>query len=276
MPGPIGKSEHTNEELVSILKGKGCVISSRLEAGLLLIPRDLFVPRDRHREAFRDQKVTVRMSDGSNMTLPPPSFVATAMEKLGLGPGRSFLDVGCGTGYVTALAACLIGDSDNCVVHGIECVSSRLENARTNMRQLKERLSGPLPPCFSVSCYNKLLMYHSFLHGHHFEHMCLCCLMDSFHIPQVLGDPVQALANINLQLSNVLIPECTDGITYDCLYCDASLSEEDLPVFLSLLKPNGKMVVMIEEVGSCFALTVVLVLAVLIMLHFRTCRKHSW
>lgn len=61
------------------------------------------------------------MSDGSTMTLPPPSFVAMALEKLALGAGSgpagsgikgaaSFLDVGCGTGYVTALAACLVGD----------------------------------------------------------------------------------------------------------------------------------------------------------------------
>ena len=48
-PGPIGKSEHTNEELVNILKAKGCILSARLEAALMLIPRDLFVPRDRHR-----------------------------------------------------------------------------------------------------------------------------------------------------------------------------------------------------------------------------------
>lgn len=45
----------------------------------------------------------------------------------------------------------------------------------------------------------------------------------------------------------MLIPECTDGTTYDAIYCDASLSEEDLPTFLSLLKPNGRMVVVIEE-----------------------------
>lgn len=52
-PGPIGKSEHTNEELVNILKAKGCIIPPRLEAAMLVIPRDLFVPKDRHREAFR-------------------------------------------------------------------------------------------------------------------------------------------------------------------------------------------------------------------------------
>lgn len=208
-PGPIGKSEHTNEELVNILKAKGCLIAPRLEASLLLIPRDLFVPRDRHREAFRDQKVTVRMSDGSTMTLPPPSFVATALERLGLGPGQTFLDVGCGSGYVTALAACLVSDSG--VIHGIECLSSRLETARTNMKLLKDRVVGGL------------------------------CLAG------VLGDVVASMSKVELQLSNVLIPECTDGQTYDAIYCDASLSEEDLPTFLSLLKPSGKMVVIIDE-----------------------------
>lgn len=52
---------------------------------------------------------------------------------------------------------------------------------------------------------------------------------------------------VELSLSNVLTPECTDGVTYDALYCDASLSEEDLPTFLSLLRPGGRMVVIIEE-----------------------------
>ena len=53
LPGPIGENEHTNEELVHVLRAKGCQLSPRLEAALLLVPRDLFVPRDRHREAFR-------------------------------------------------------------------------------------------------------------------------------------------------------------------------------------------------------------------------------
>lgn len=85
LPGPIGKSEHTAEELVNILKAGGFLTSAQLEAAVLAIPRDLFVPRDRHREAFRDQKVTVRMSDGSTLTLPPPSFVTMALEKLQVG-----------------------------------------------------------------------------------------------------------------------------------------------------------------------------------------------
>ncbi len=40
-----------------MLRAKGCQMSARLEAALLLVPRDLFVPRDRHREAFRSARI---------------------------------------------------------------------------------------------------------------------------------------------------------------------------------------------------------------------------
>lgn len=217
-PGPIGKSEHTAEELVHILKAKGSLRTPRVESAMLVIPREVFVPRDRHREAFRDQKVTIRMTDGSTLTMPPPAFIATALEKLDVRPGACFLDVGCGSGYVTALAACLVGSTG--VVHGIECLSSRLESARGAMRALRQRL--PVNPVGPIA---------------------------------LLGDVSKAVGAIDLQLSNVLIPECTEGILYDAVYCDNSLSEEDLPSFLALLKPNGKMTVVIEEELLCISRT---------------------
>lgn len=314
-PGPIGKMEHTAEELVNILKAKGHLGNPRAEAAMLVVPRDLFVPRDRHREAFRwgaggrlgggevaerngcpgaeqgwganlhrecadtermpgqgaadsacwllqrelarqpagglrrslatprgllgstnmpnpcappapppchpapprrDQKVTVRMPDGSTLTMPPPSVVAMALEALDLAPGRAFLDVGCGSGYVTAVAAVMVGPAGS--VHGIECVSSRLEAARANMRRLRERLPGS-----------------SALVG------------AAAPAAAVASSAADALSGAALSLGNVLIPECTDGLLYDALYCDTSVGEEDLPAFLSLLRPRGRAVVVIDE-----------------------------
>eukprot|EP00955_Chlamydomonas_euryale_P020217 214664-Chlamydomonas_euryale.AAC.1 len=42
------------------------------------------------------------------------------------------------------------------------------------------------------------------------------------------------------------MPECMDGVLFDSLYCDAAVSEEDLPAFLSLLRPHGRMLVVID------------------------------
>lgn len=47
-----------------MLKAKGCSFSPKMEAALLLIPRDLFVPRDRLREAFRWARVPAAMFAG--------------------------------------------------------------------------------------------------------------------------------------------------------------------------------------------------------------------
>jgi protein-L-isoaspartate O-methyltransferase len=281
LPGPIGKTEHTAEELVNILKAKGHLANSRAEAAMLVVPRDVFVPRDRHREAFRwarqsasgcwegpappaseggpggagaprpraaahaaacreltrlracrlfnqasappaaprprrDQKVTVRMPDGSTLTMPPPSVVATALEALDVAPGGSFLDVGCGSGYVTAVAAVMAGPGGS--VHGIECMSSRLEAARANMRRLRERVPAA-------------------------SHLVSAAAPGA----AAAASAAEALAGATLTLSNVLVPECTDGRQYDALYCDTSVSEEDLPSFLSLLRPGGRAAVVLGE-----------------------------
>jgi protein-L-isoaspartate O-methyltransferase len=156
------------------------------------------------------------MPDGSTLTMPPPSVVATALEALDLAPGCAFLDVGCGSAYVTAVAAVMAGPAGT--VHGIECMTSRLEAARANMRRLRERLpaSSHLVSATSPAA-------------------------------ATASSAAEALAAASLCLSNVLIPECTDGLMYDCLYCDTSVGEEDLPAFLSLLRPGGRAVVVIDE-----------------------------
>jgi protein-L-isoaspartate O-methyltransferase len=87
----------------------------------------------------------------------------------------------------------------------------------------------------------------------------------------MLGDPLKVLGGVELTLSNVLVPECTEGQTFDALYCDAALSEEDLPTFLALLKPNGRMVVIIEEVRSCVAFTLIRVQNLLHCAKHRAC-----
>jgi protein-L-isoaspartate O-methyltransferase len=187
-----------------------------LDQGLFLSPATP-TPHPIQTIPNRDQKVTVRTADGSTLTMPPPSVVAIALEALELGPGASFLDVGCGSGYVTAVAAVMAGPAG--CVQGIECVSSRLEGARANLRRLRERLPAS---SHHLMCASPAVVEASFGAG-------------------------EALAAAGLSLSNVLIPECTNGRLYDAVYCDTSVSEEDLPSFLALLRPGGRAVVVLEE-----------------------------
>jgi hypothetical protein len=104
-------------------------------------------------------------------------------------------------------------------IQGIECVPSRLEGARANLRRLRERLPAS-------------------------SHHLMCASPAVIEASFGAGD---ALAAAVLSLSNVLVPECTDGRTYDAVYCDTSVGEEDLPSFLALLKPGGRAVVVLEE-----------------------------
>ncbi len=70
---------------------------------------------------------------------------------------------------------------------------------------------------------------------------------------QILGSPGLSLSKVELLLANVLVPECTGGATYDAIFCDVGVTEEELPMLLSLLRPNGRLVCLIEEVKARFA-----------------------
>jgi SAM-dependent methyltransferase len=174
---------------------------------MLLVPRDLFVPRDRHREAFRDNKVVMRLPDGSTLTLPPPSFVVNALEHLDVGPGKSFLDVGCGTGYVAALAACLLGGSAAGCIHGVECVGSRLEQARSNIKALKDRLA--------------MVSGGGAASSSNFSMLPACPSPSALALAgTALGDPLKALSCVDLKLGNVSLcrANALDQLFTQC-YC---------------------------------------------------------
>lgn len=63
------------------------------------VPRDLFAPR-RYRDLARSD-VALPLPCGQTMTAP--SVVATMLTALGLRPGQGVIEVGTGSGYVTAL-----------------------------------------------------------------------------------------------------------------------------------------------------------------------------
>ncbi len=66
--------------------------------------------------------------------LSAPSIYGTALEFLDLQPGHSFLNIGSGTGYLSALAATILGP--RAVQFGVECRAELVSHARSKLDAL--------------------------------------------------------------------------------------------------------------------------------------------
>ncbi|WP_414471447.1 protein-L-isoaspartate O-methyltransferase family protein [Microvirga sp. M2] len=82
------------------LRAKGIRDTALLRA-MELVPRDVFAPR-----RFRDlSRTDVALPLPCGQTMTAPGTVATMLLALGLAPGQRILEIGTGTGYVSALMA---------------------------------------------------------------------------------------------------------------------------------------------------------------------------
>jgi len=77
------------------------VKNKRVLAAMRRVPRHLFVPDVFHDKAYSDRALPI----GSAQTISQPYMVAVSLQALGLRGGEKVLEIGAGTGYVTALLA---------------------------------------------------------------------------------------------------------------------------------------------------------------------------
>lgn len=70
-----------------------------LLTALQAVPREKFVPRHLQRIAYVDEDVEI----AKGRFLPEPVILARLLQALEIAPGEIALDIGCGTGYSTAL-----------------------------------------------------------------------------------------------------------------------------------------------------------------------------
>jgi protein-L-isoaspartate(D-aspartate) O-methyltransferase len=88
------------------------------------VPRELFVPEQERRRAYRDAALPI----GHDQTISQPYMVALIAEVLRVRPGELVLDVGTGSGYQAAVLAELGAE-----VVTIERIPELAEQARANL-----------------------------------------------------------------------------------------------------------------------------------------------
>ena len=96
----------------------------RVLAAMRRVPRELFVPEEEQRRAYRDAALPI----GHGQTISQPYMVARIAEALAVRPGELVLDVGTGSGYQAAVLAELGAD-----VVTIERIPELAEQARANL-----------------------------------------------------------------------------------------------------------------------------------------------
>ncbi|CAJ0935687.1 unnamed protein product, partial [Mesorhabditis belari] len=115
----------TNAELVNYLKLSGVLKSKRPIKTMLAIDRDDFSTRDPYEDA--PQQI------GCNATISAPHMHAHALEGLKefLVPGAKVLDVGSGSGYLTACFGLMVEPDGKAV--GIEHIDQLVKDSRRNI-----------------------------------------------------------------------------------------------------------------------------------------------
>lgn len=106
--------------VASQLRDRG-ISDPRVLNAMLRVPRHEFVPEPYRAQAYEDHPLPI----GDGQTISQPYIVALMLESLHLTPGDKVLEVGTGSGYVTALLAEIAAQ-----VFSIERHASLAESAR--------------------------------------------------------------------------------------------------------------------------------------------------
>jgi protein-L-isoaspartate(D-aspartate) O-methyltransferase len=134
---PPSQSVKSDEDLrrerdakIDELARRGLLRSQRLRRAMLTVRREDFIPPPYRDHAYQEIPLPL---PGERATISCPHSYPLFYEPLGLSEGHTFLEVGVGSGYGTALAREVVGDQG--LVVAIEIDATTLAFARTNLKR---------------------------------------------------------------------------------------------------------------------------------------------
>ncbi|MBU1039356.1 protein-L-isoaspartate(D-aspartate) O-methyltransferase [Patescibacteria group bacterium] len=117
----------SQKELLEGLLGRGLLKSTELKEAWLKVDRAKFVPPEFINQAYEDTPLPL----GKEQTISQPSVVAFMLDLLAVKKGMKILEVGSGSGFVTALLATLVGPQGKII--SLEIISTLVEQAKQNL-----------------------------------------------------------------------------------------------------------------------------------------------
>ncbi|KAF1843731.1 protein-L-isoaspartate O-methyltransferas-like protein [Cucurbitaria berberidis CBS 394.84] len=123
-------SGESNEALITNLARNGLIKTDRVKEAMLKVDRAHYAPSS----AYKDCPQPI----GHRATISAPHMHASACESLleYLQPGSKVLDIGSGSGYLTAVLANLVGPSGSVI--GIDHIQPLVDLANTNMAKSEQ------------------------------------------------------------------------------------------------------------------------------------------
>lgn len=128
-------NNETTRILVDVLRRRGDLSNWRVEDAFTAVPRHLFLPGVALAEAYADKSIAVS-HDTNGETLcsaTMPSMVAYLLTLLNVEDGDNILEIGTGTGYVSALIRHMVGPEGT--VTSLEIERQIAETAQDNLQR---------------------------------------------------------------------------------------------------------------------------------------------